>query len=63
MAGLERLRTIAEAIADAKTRGGLVTRFKRAVLPLAAASAFVRLFLLPAKRNELPPDIRLQPAW
>jgi magnesium-protoporphyrin IX monomethyl ester (oxidative) cyclase len=63
MAGLERLRVVAEAIADAKTRGGLAARFKRIVLPLAAASAFVKLLLLPAKRNELPRDIRLQPAW
>ncbi|WP_438274297.1 magnesium-protoporphyrin IX monomethyl ester (oxidative) cyclase [Nitrobacter sp.] len=63
LAGLERLRKNAEAIADAKARGGLAARFKRVVLPLAAATAFARLFMLPAKRNELPREIRLQPAW
>src|ERR1700759_5571126 len=49
LSGLERLRLVAESIADAKARGGFVGRVKRAVLPLAAATSFVRLFLLPAK--------------
>lgn len=63
LAGLEKLRKVAEAIADAKTRRGLSARVKRAVLPLKAATAFARLFLLPVKKNKLPPDVRLQPAW
>ena len=63
LAGLQRLRIVSESIADAKARGGLASRLKRAVLPLAAAAAFARLFLLPAKKNELPHEIRLQPAW
>lgn len=63
LAGLERLRKVAEAIADAKAQRGVTARVKRAVLPLKAAAAFARLFLLPGKTNKLPRDVRLQPAW
>lgn len=63
LAGLERLSKVAEAIADAKAQRGVTARVKRAVLPLKAAAAFARLFLLPGKTNKLPRDVRLQPAW
>ena len=60
-AGLDRLRRIAEASADARERGGLVGRMKRLVG--AAAATFARLYLLPTKSNALPRQIRLAPAW
>lgn len=63
LAGLERLRLAADGIADAKARRGLAGRLKQLTLSLSAALAFGRLFLLPAKKNPLPQEIRLQPAW
>jgi magnesium-protoporphyrin IX monomethyl ester (oxidative) cyclase len=62
-AGLERLRRVAEAMAAAEQAGGLGGRLKRLGLGVAAGAAFVRLYLLPTRRNELPPRIRLAPAW
>jgi magnesium-protoporphyrin IX monomethyl ester (oxidative) cyclase len=61
--GLERLRVISEAIADAKAKGGVGARLKRLGLSAAAAVAFARLYLLPIKKNELPRQVCLQPAW
>jgi magnesium-protoporphyrin IX monomethyl ester (oxidative) cyclase len=61
--GLERLRGISEAIADAKAKGGLASKLKRLGLAGVAAFAFARLYLLPAKKNALPQQICLQPAW
>ena len=62
-AGLERLRMISEAIADAREDGGLLSKVKRAVLAVRAGLTFARLFLLPVKPNALPREICLQPAW
>lgn len=63
IAGLERLRLAADGIADARARGGVRARLRRAAWSLSAALAFGRLFLLPARTNPLPQEIRLQPAW
>jgi magnesium-protoporphyrin IX monomethyl ester (oxidative) cyclase len=63
LAGLDRLRRVSEAIADAREKGGLLSRFKRAALAGKAALTFARLFLLPVKPNALPREICLQPAW
>jgi magnesium-protoporphyrin IX monomethyl ester (oxidative) cyclase len=62
-AGLERLRTIAAASAAARERGGLVGCAKRVGLALAGAAAFARLYLLPARANPLPREMRVAPGW
>ena len=63
LAGLERLRLISEAMADAREKGGLLSKVKRAGLAGKAALTFARLFLLPVKPNALPREICMQPAW
>jgi magnesium-protoporphyrin IX monomethyl ester (oxidative) cyclase len=63
MAGLDRLSWISQGITDARARGGLASKMKRATLTAAAALTLARLYLLPAKPNALPRDICLQPAW
>ena len=63
-AGLERLRVLADRSPRREAQGGLVGKLKRARPGRAARRVtFARLYLLPAKDNALPADIRLQPAW
>jgi len=62
-AGLDRLWHLSEAIEATRARPGLWSSVKRGALSVAAAATFCRLYLLPAKRNDLSPQVRLQPAW
>jgi len=62
-AGLDRLVRISEASADARARGGIGGKLAQAALSVSGAATFLRLFLLPVRRNELPREIRLAPAW
>ncbi|RYF72531.1 MAG: magnesium-protoporphyrin IX monomethyl ester (oxidative) cyclase [Comamonadaceae bacterium] len=61
--GLERLRRISVATEAAKLRGGLVGAGHRAVLAVAGAAAFARLFLLRTRPNTLPENARVVPSW
>lgn len=62
-AGLDRLWRLSEGIAAARRRGGLIGHARRFALTAAAVATFARLYLLPAKGNALPQQVRLQPAW
>jgi magnesium-protoporphyrin IX monomethyl ester (oxidative) cyclase len=62
-AGLERMRRISDRMAAAQRQGGLVGGLKRLGLGAAAAATFARLYVLPAKRNALPAQVRLAPVW
>jgi magnesium-protoporphyrin IX monomethyl ester (oxidative) cyclase len=61
--GLERLRRIAQGMADASAEGGLMGALKRVGLAGAAGVAFLRLYLLSPKGNALPQRVRLAPSW
>ena len=46
-----------------RERGGIVGRLQQAGAALSGAATFVRLFLHPVKRHELPAQIRVAPVW
>jgi magnesium-protoporphyrin IX monomethyl ester (oxidative) cyclase len=60
---MERLVELSIANAKAKERGGLVGTLLRATTAVQAAWTFGRLYFLPVKRNDLPAQVRVQPAW
>ncbi len=60
---LETMRTLADGIAAAKAQGGIAGGLKRLGLTAGVALTFTRLYLHRAARNELPVNVRLQPAW
>ena len=47
----------------AAAKPGLAGRLRRMALGASAALAFARLYMLPARRNALPEQIRLEPVW
>ena len=62
-AALERLRRTAVAMDEAEKAGGIMGKVRKAGLGVAAAVGFARLYFIPAKRNDLPAQVRLAPAW
>ncbi len=62
-AGLERLRAITVAKAEARRQGGVTGKLRNAGLTVAAGFHFARLYVLPVKRNAMPDAVRLAPAW
>jgi magnesium-protoporphyrin IX monomethyl ester (oxidative) cyclase len=62
-AGLERLFRISQAVEQAKAQGGVIGFVKRAAWSVAGLATFARLYVLPTVPNELPAQMRMQPAW
>ncbi|WP_294533341.1 magnesium-protoporphyrin IX monomethyl ester (oxidative) cyclase [uncultured Rhodoblastus sp.] len=62
-AGFDRLVGIARAMESAEAEGGLSGKVKKAFGAAKAALVFTRLYLIPAKANPLPAEIRLKPIW
>ncbi len=62
-AGLDRLFQISQRMAAAKARGGLVGKAQQLGLALAGAGTFAKLYCMPVKRNPLPLQVRMSPAW
>ena len=61
--GLDRLSRISQQLAAAKQDMGLGGRLRRGALTARAGIAFVGLLLMPGRKNPLPADVRLAPAW
>ena len=57
------MRRITEAKRANRQKGGVMGKVRNAGLTAAAGATFIRLFLLRAKPNALPANVRLQPAW
>ena len=60
---LDRLVAIRRAMDDAGARGRAIGTVRRGLLGVQAAWTFLRLYMLPVRRHELPATVRLSPAW
>jgi len=61
--GLEILRELGRANDGARKQGGAVAAVKRLWIGAKATAVFAALYLIPAKPNALPAQVRLAPAW
>jgi magnesium-protoporphyrin IX monomethyl ester (oxidative) cyclase len=61
--GLESLRRITEANAAARKNGGALSKVGIALRSVKAGAIFLRLFLLPAKHEALPAQVRMAASW
>jgi magnesium-protoporphyrin IX monomethyl ester (oxidative) cyclase len=62
-AGLNRLVRARVRFDAGRERGGILGRLQQAGAALSGAATFVRLFLHPVNRHELPAQIRVAPVW
>jgi magnesium-protoporphyrin IX monomethyl ester (oxidative) cyclase len=63
LAGLRTLRRLATELDDARSRRSLLGRLRGLTLQARIVATLVALFFLPTKRNALPDQTRLSPAW
>ena len=62
-AALDRLVQARLRFDAGRERGGVFGRLQQAGAAVSGALTFVRLFLHPVKRHELPAQIRVAPVW
>ena len=62
-AGLDRLVQARLRFDAGRERGGLVGRLQQAGAAISGGLTFLRLFLHPVKRHDLPAQIRVAPVW
>lgn len=60
---LVRLQAAFEDMDEAKRKGGLTGRLRRLTGGSRAALAFFSLYTIPSKKNEVPVNVRLEPAF
>ncbi|NNE53214.1 MAG: magnesium-protoporphyrin IX monomethyl ester (oxidative) cyclase [Sulfitobacter sp.] len=60
---LDRMEAASRQVAEGKKRGGIVGTASRISGMVKAASAFVALYTIPAHKNAVPDNPRLQPAY
>ena len=60
---LRRINAAFIAMDAAKRQGGIGGALRRVLAGASAARGFVALYTLPVKRNTLPEDVRLEPAY
>jgi magnesium-protoporphyrin IX monomethyl ester (oxidative) cyclase len=62
-AGLQRLQRINERAARWQKQGGIAKLLAKPLTIMSAGWTMLRLFMIPAKTNELPGNVRLAPTW
>ncbi len=60
---LEAMHRANVKIAEAKAQGGLGGKLKQLAGSLQAARAFVSLYTIPAKKHQVPANVRLEPVY
>jgi len=60
---LDKMVANTEKLVELKKKGGLLAKIRRGGLMASNAWTFVRLYLLPVKKHDLPADFRMEPVY